>query len=129
MVTPNKTVPHWGRIFQKSKTTFSPHPLIFFQNRESRQLVDRGRVHTPLFQSPHFGVPRLWFKSSGKRSWVYEKHTTTCIGITWDMHGLRAWESHGTCMWATTRGKRLSSFSRHVLQWIDFDLGTSKSHV
>ena len=50
-----------------------------------------------------------------------------CTGITWDAHKPYAQESHLTHMCLVAWGEGLSSFSRHVLQWMGFHLRTSRS--
>lgn len=63
---------------------------------------------------------------------VYEKHMgnaqSTCTRTARDVYRSHAWELHETHTQVAAWGERLVFF-KHVLQWIDFDLGTSRSQV
>ena len=47
MATPNKTVPHRGRIFQNSKTTFPFHSTLLFKKRDSKSCHPSGSGEGP----------------------------------------------------------------------------------
>ena len=56
---------------------------------------------------PHFGVPRLLFKSSSGRSWVYKttldeglQHLDVHKSLARETHQTHTSRMHGTHMWA-----------------------------
>ena len=71
MVTPNKTIPDRGWIFQNFKTIFSPH-MHYVLIHEECCLVDQERVHklaTPLGIEPR--ISSFIRGSNLNLIWVY----------------------------------------------------------
>ena len=62
MATPNKTIPHRGRIFQNSKTTFPFHSTLLFKKRDSESRHPSGSSEDPQMQARMLIKYNTWNK-------------------------------------------------------------------